>query len=78
MEDKIVKTVYLDTEEGSKYLKNFRNIEESIQEDVTLKVSKILEDIKKNGDEALLKYTNLFDSKEVTKSNIKVTQEEIK
>jgi histidinol dehydrogenase len=78
MEDKIVKTVYLNTEEGSKYLKNFRNIEESIQEDVTLKVSKILEDIKKNGDEALLKYTNLFDSKKVTKSNIKVTQEEIK
>ena len=78
MEDKIVKTVYLNTEEGSKYLKNFRNVEESIQEDVTLKVSKILEDIKKNGDKSLVKYTNLFDSKKVIENNMKVTEEEIK
>ncbi len=78
MEAEIIKTVYLNTEEGSKYLKNFRNVEESIQEDVTLKVSKILEDIKKNGDKSLVKYTNLFDSKKVIENNMKVTEEEIK
>ena len=40
-------------------------------------VNRILEDVKKNGDKALLRYTHQFDSKVVTKKSLKVTPQEI-
>ena len=41
-------------------------------------VADIIENIKAGGDKALFEYTLKFDKFELTKSNIKVTQEEIK
>lgn len=41
-------------------------------------VSRILEDIRKKGDSALIKYTNRFDSPGLKADNIKVTDKEIK
>ncbi len=41
-------------------------------------VTRIIDDIKKNGDDALIKYTNRFDSPGLTADRIKVTEKEIK
>jgi len=40
-------------------------------------VNRIIEDVRKNGDKALLRYTHQFDSKVVTKKSLKVTPQEI-
>ena len=40
-------------------------------------ISRIIEDVKKNGDQALVKYTNRFDAPGLTADSIKVTNEEI-
>ena len=37
-------------------------------------VTRILEDVKKNGDRALIKYTNHFDSPDLTTESIRVTR----
>ena len=42
-----------------------------------LEVTRIIEDVRKNGDGALVKYTNRFDSPDSTAESIKVTQKEI-
>ncbi|MCP3944247.1 MAG: histidinol dehydrogenase [Desulfobacteraceae bacterium] len=39
-------------------------------------VEKYIDDVKKRGDQALVEYTNKFDSKVVTKQSLKVTREE--
>ncbi|MCD4804713.1 MAG: histidinol dehydrogenase [Desulfobacterales bacterium] len=43
-----------------------------------LKVSQILEDVRKNGDNALIKYANQFDSPGLSIKSIRVTSDEIK
>ena len=40
-------------------------------------VTRILEDVKKNGDRALIKYTNRFDSPSMTAKSIRVSRQEI-
>ncbi len=45
--------------------------------DVMTRVAEILGNIKKNGDSALLSYTKMFDSVEMTAGKLKVTKEEI-
>jgi histidinol dehydrogenase len=40
-------------------------------------VTRILEDVKKNGDKALIKYANRFDSPEMTAKSIQATRQEI-
>ncbi|MGD9245386.1 MAG: histidinol dehydrogenase [Desulfobacterales bacterium] len=42
-----------------------------------LSVTRILEDVRKNGDKALIEYSNRFDSPELTITSIKATREEI-
>ncbi len=42
-----------------------------------LTVTRILEDVRKNGDTALIKYTNRFDSPELTTASIEATRQEI-
>lgn len=74
----IINVVYGNTEEGKRYLDKLKDREESIQQDVTNTVKNILDDIKENRDEALIKYTNKFDSENVNKNNILVSKEEIK
>ena len=41
-------------------------------------VEQILEDVRKNGDAALLRYIHKFDSKKITKNTIRVSQKEFK
>ncbi|MCC9295705.1 histidinol dehydrogenase [Clostridium sp. WLY-B-L2] len=77
MEDDIINTIFANTEDGRMYLSNFRNKEEKNQQSAIAAVNDILEDVRKNGDEALVKYTNKFDSKKVGRDNILVTDREI-
>ena len=74
----IINVVYGNTEEGKGYLDKLKNREESVQQDVIKTVKDILEDIKENGDKALIKYTNKFDSEKVNINNLLVSKEEIK
>ncbi|MBV7274454.1 histidinol dehydrogenase [Clostridiaceae bacterium UIB06] len=73
----MINVIYGSTEEGKKYLDNLRDREESVQKDVINTVKEILEDIKENRNEALIKYINKFDSENVNKNNILVSKEEI-
>lgn len=77
MDKEIINIVYGNTEEGDKYLNTLRDREESVQQEVTFTVEEILNNIKKQGDIALIKYINKFDSESVNKSNICVSREEI-
>ena len=45
---------------------------------ISLAVRKIITDVRKNGDEALLRYTEKFDNIRLTKSKLKVAKKEIK
>ncbi|MBR6959390.1 MAG: histidinol dehydrogenase, partial [Clostridiales bacterium] len=45
--------------------------------DVVSIVQGVLDDIKENGDEAVLKYTKKFDGADLTPASMRVTQEEI-
>lgn len=58
-------------------MNNLKSRSKEVQKDVTVCVKKILEDINENRDEAVIKYTNRFDSEKINLKNIKVTQEEI-
>ncbi|MBU3173067.1 histidinol dehydrogenase [Clostridium estertheticum] len=51
---------------------------EDVQKDVNIIVDKILADVRTRGDEAIIKYTQKFDSKFVTLANFVVTDTEIK
>ncbi|MHC6179495.1 histidinol dehydrogenase [Clostridium sp. JNZ X4-2] len=73
----MINTIIANTEAGKIYLNNFRNKGEKTQQDVIVKVNSILENIRKNGDKALIRYTNEFDSKKVDEGNILVTDQEI-
>jgi histidinol dehydrogenase len=59
------------------YLKNLKERSETVQDNVILAVDEILEQVKSTGDEAVIKYTNKFDSDKINKDNIKITEEEI-
>lgn len=69
--------VYPNTTEGKKYMKTLKDRAEGVQKDVILKVEEIIASIKENGDEAVIQYTNKFDSDKVNKKNICVTRDEI-
>ncbi|AKN29351.1 histidinol dehydrogenase [Clostridium carboxidivorans P7] len=73
----IINTIYGNTKAGKDFLKSLRNREESVHQEVTKQVEIILRDVKEKGDEALISYTNQFDSKNVDIKNICVTKEEI-
>ncbi len=62
---------------GDDIYKSFseRNVKESAE--ITRMVSEILENVRQNGDEAVLKYTEEFDGVALSKDEIKVSQEEI-
>ncbi|MBU5269721.1 histidinol dehydrogenase [Clostridium sporogenes] len=78
MDKEIINIIYGKSLEGKNFLKDFRKREEQVHKDVEIQVDKILEDIKFKGDEALIKYTNKFDSKIINKNNLRVKDEEIK
>lgn len=77
MEKEIISIVYGNTEEGNRYLNTLRDREESVQQEVILRVEEILNNIKEQGNRALIEYTNKFDSKNVNENNLCVNKEEI-
>jgi histidinol dehydrogenase len=59
------------------YLKLLRSRRTETDTNVVKSVSNILNEVKKDGDKALIQYTNKFDSKELNTDNILVTRDEI-
>ncbi|OFI05358.1 histidinol dehydrogenase [Clostridium acetireducens DSM 10703] len=68
----------IDYKENAEVLLNMQNREELIRKDVVDRVNIILNNIKERGDQALIEYTNKFDSTLINIKNICVTEEEIK
>lgn len=77
MEKEIISIIYGNSEEGNKYLNTIRDREESVQQEVIIKVQEILNSIKEQGSKALIAYTNKFDSENVNENNLCVSKEEI-
>lgn len=77
MEKEIISIVYGNTEEGSRYLNSLRDREESVQQEVIARVEEILNNIKEQGNKALIEYTNKFDSENVDGNNLCVSKDEI-
>ena len=63
---------------GKNYLEFLNKRAEEVQKDVNIVVAKILEDVRTKGDDALIEYTQKFDSEFITLSNLIVSVEEIK
>jgi histidinol dehydrogenase len=74
----MIKIIELNSNDGISYLKQLRSNEKNDNEKVINIVENILYDIRNNKDQALIKYTNKFDSEAVNTSNLKVSEEEIK
>ncbi|GAA0180804.1 histidinol dehydrogenase [Clostridium sediminicola] len=68
----------LTTQSKELYIKNLKSRSESVHQDVLIAVDEILKDVEKNGDKAVIKYTNKFDSKNIYENNLRVTDSEIK
>jgi histidinol dehydrogenase len=65
----------IDANKESKKIENILSRSQMDSTDVLETVDQILEEVKKNGNKALLKYTQLYDGNKL--KNLKVTQEEI-
>ncbi|MFT5873280.1 MAG: histidinol dehydrogenase [Clostridium sp.] len=63
---------------GREYMEFLKKRSEEVQEDVGIVVDKILSDVRTRGDDAIIEYTQKFDSKLVTSKNLIVTDTEIK
>lgn len=74
----MIDIVKLDENNKSYYVETLKNRAEAVQRDVLDAVDEILEDVRKNGDSAVIKYTNKFDSKSINAQNVKVSVDEIK
>lgn len=64
-----------DSEDGRKNIDNIKKRAYSIEKDVSSIVYRILEDVKNNGDKALIEYTKKFDCENI--QSLKVTEDEI-
>lgn len=73
----MIDIIKLGEKNKTNYVDNLKNRAETVQKNVIVSVDKILADIRENGDEAVLKYTNQFDSEKVNTQNMKVTVDEI-
>lgn len=74
----MMKITVANSNEGKEYVEFLKKRAEEVQKDVNIIVDKILEDVKTRGDDAIIEYTQKFDSKFVTLANVIVTSEEIK
>jgi histidinol dehydrogenase len=62
---------------GSKQYDNFLNRDFAVKKRVSTTVSKIVNDVRDNGDQALLRYTKKFDNVKLKPRDIRVSQSEI-
>ncbi len=74
----MIKITEANSNEGKEYIEFLKKRAEEVQKDVSIVVDKILADVRTRGDDAIIEYTQKFDSKFVTTENIIVTDEEIK
>ncbi|MGH4121957.1 MAG: histidinol dehydrogenase [Clostridium sp.] len=74
----MMKIEVANSKEGKEYIEFLKKRAEDVQKDANIVVDKILEDVKIRGDDAIIEYTQKFDSKFVTLANVIVTAEEIK
>lgn len=75
MED-IIRVIEGNSEDGKKYFESLKERQGKENSEVMKIVEDIIENVKKNGDKALIEYTNKFDSPVV--KSVKVTEDEIK
>ena len=74
----MLKIIEANSNEGKKHVEDLKKRAENVQKDVNVIVDKILKDVRTRGDDAILEYTQKFDSKFVTSNNFIVSAEEIK
>lgn len=73
----MMKIIEANSKAGKEYMEFVKKRAEEVQNDVNIVVDKILADVRINGDEAIIEYTQKYDSKFVTTDNLVVTKEEI-
>ena len=73
----MIKITEANSNEGKEYIEFLKKRSEEVQKDVSIIVDKILADVKARGDDAIIEYTQRFDSKFVNSENIIVTDVEI-
>ncbi len=74
----MIKITEANSVDGKEHIEGLKKRAEDVQKDVNIIVNKILEDVKARGDDAIIEYTQKFDSKFVTAKNLIVTATEIK
>jgi len=74
----VIKITEANSVDGKEHIEGLKKRAEDVQKDVNIIVNKILEDVKARGDDAIIEYTQKFDSKFVTAKNLIVTATEIK
>ena len=72
----LINILQANSKEGLEYLEGLKKRAEGIQEDVSVKVSEMLSEIKEKGDSAVLSFTRKFDCESI--QSLDVTEEEIK
>jgi len=74
----IMKTYYYPSESAKKRVQSILNRDPGFKKKDLQSVSRIIEDVRKHGDIALIKYTNRFDAPELSIESLRVTEQEIK
>jgi histidinol dehydrogenase len=74
----MIKIIEANSIMGKEYMEFLKERSEEVQKDVNIVVDNILVDVKARGDEAIIEYTQKFDSKFISRSNFIVSAEEIK
>lgn len=77
MDKKMINIISSNSNESSGFFKSLRKRAENFNGDVSKIVEDIVNDVRINGDEALLKYTRKFDSDKVNTKNMLVSRLEI-
>jgi histidinol dehydrogenase len=73
----VIKIIEANSADGKEYMEFIKKRAEDVQKDVNIVVDKIIADVKARGDNAIIEYTQKFDSKFITSENLIVTEEEI-
>lgn len=74
----MIKIKEANSKEGKEYIRFLKERAEDVQKDANVVVNKILEDVRTKGDNAIIEYTQKFDSKFITSANLIVSEDEIK
>ena len=74
----MIKITEANSTDGKEYMEFLKKRTEDVQKDANIIVDKILADVRTRGDDAIIEYTQKFDSKYITLANFVVTDTEIK